>query len=142
MTWQQNAACAEYEDPDAFVPESRTEREQMRETVTARTICAMCSVSDECLTDAIRERDFHTVRGGTVPIARTPGRKQQRPHLPRQGDEALWLFEGGLSPEHIAQAMNVQVASIERSIMRLNKKVPWPQQHIERMKQRTVVQAS
>ena len=127
MTWHSRAACADYQDPDAFVPESKTEREQLRETVTARTICAMCTVSDECLTDAVRERDFYTVRGGTVPIARVPGKRHQRPHLPRQREEALFLFEGGLSPEHIAQAMNVQVASLERSIMRLNVKVPWTQ---------------
>jgi hypothetical protein len=79
------------------------------------------------LTDAIKERDFYTVRGGTVPIARVPGKKQQRPVLPRSGEEAMWLWEGGLGPEHIAKAMNVKVASVERAIMRAGIKIPWTQ---------------
>jgi hypothetical protein len=87
----------------------------------------MCPVSDQCLTDAIKERDFYTVRGGTVPIARVPGKKQQRPVLPRAGEEAMWLWEGGLGPEHIAKAMNVKVASVERAIMRAGINIPWTQ---------------
>jgi hypothetical protein len=39
----------------------------------------------------------------------------------------MWLWEGGLGPEHIAQAMNVKVASIERAIMRAGIKIPWVQ---------------
>ena len=127
MTWHNSAACAGYSDPDAFVPKRHTEREQLRETITARAICAMCPVSDQCLTDALKERDFYTVRGGTVPIARVPGKKQQRPSLPRSGEEAMWLWEGGLGPEHIAQAMNVKIASVERAIMRAGIKIPWVQ---------------
>ena len=127
MTWHNRAACAGYQDPDAFVPQRHTEREQLRETITARAICAMCPVSDQCLTDALKERDFYTVRGGTVPIARVPGKKQQRPSLPRSGEEAMWLWEGGLGPEHIAKAMNVKVASVERAIMRAGIKIPWTQ---------------
>ena len=127
MTWQNQAACAGYEDPDAFVPNTNSERQQLRETITARAICAVCPVSDQCLTDAIRERDFYTVRGGTVPIARVPGKKHQKPILPRAGEEAMWLWKGGLGPEHIAQAMNVKVASVERAIMRFGAEVPWTQ---------------
>ena len=127
MTWQNQAACAGYEDPDAFVPNTNTERQQLRETITARAICAVCPVSAQCLTDAIRERDFYTVRGGTVPIARVPGKKHQKPILPRAGEEAMWLWKGGLGPEHIAQVMNVKVASVERAIMRLGAEVPWTQ---------------
>ena len=127
MTWQNQAACAGYEDPDAFVPHTTSERQQLRETITARAICAGCPVSEQCLTDAIRERDFYTVRGGTVPIARVPGKKHQRPILPRAGEEAMWLWKGGLGPEHIAQAMNVKVASVERAIMRAGIAIPWTQ---------------
>ena len=127
MTWHNSAACAGYEDPDAFVPKRHTEREQLRETITARRICASCPVSDQCLTDAERDRDFYTVRGGTVPIARVPGKKHLPPSLPRAGEEAMWLWEGGLGPEHIAKAMNVKVASVERAIMRAGIKIPWTQ---------------
>ena len=127
MTWQNQAACAGYSDPDAFVPHTTSERQQLRETITARAICAGCPVSEQCLTDAIRERDFYTVRGGTVPIARVPGKKHQRPILPRAGEEAMWLWQGGVGPEHIAKAMNVKVASVERAIMRLGADVPWTQ---------------
>jgi len=111
MTWHSRAACAGYEDPDAFVPHTTSERQQLRETITARRICAMCPVSDECLTDASIERDFYTVRGGTVPIARVPGKKHQRPLLPKAGEEA----------------MNVKVDSVERAIMRAGIKIPWTQ---------------
>ena len=127
MTWQNQAACAGYSDPDAFVPHTTSERQQLRETITARAICAGCVVSDQCLTEAVRERDFYTVRGGTVPIARVPGKKHQRPILPRAGEEAMWLWKGGLGPEHIAQAMNVKVASVERAIMRAGIAIPWTQ---------------
>ena len=127
MTWLNQAACAGYSDPDAFVPVTHTEQQQLRETITARTICAMCPVSDKCLTEAIKERDFYTVRGGTVPISRVPGKKHKPLELPRVGEEAIWLWNGGLSPEHIAQAMNVKVASLERSIARAGIKVPWVQ---------------
>ena len=127
MTWHNSAACAGYSDPDAFVPHTTSERQQLRETITARSICAGCPVSDQCLTDAIIERDFYTVRGGTVPIARVPGKKHQRPLIPRAGEEAMWLWEGGLGPEHIAKAMNVKVASVERAIMRAGIKIPWTQ---------------
>jgi hypothetical protein len=127
MTWHNRAACAGYSDPDAFVPHTTSERQQLRETKTARAICAMCPVSDQCLTDADKERDFYTVRGGTVPIARVPGKKHLPPSLPRAGEEAMWLWDGGLGPEHIAQAMNVKVASVERAIMRAGIKIPWTQ---------------
>jgi hypothetical protein len=85
MTWHNRAACAGYQDPDAFVPKRHTEREQLRETITARSICAGCPVSDQCLTDAIKERDFYTVRGGTVPIARVPGRSNSDHYYQDQG---------------------------------------------------------
>ena len=62
-----------------------------------------------------------------MPIARVPGKKHQRPTLPRAGEEAMWLWKGGLGPEHIAQAMNVKLASVERAIMRAGHSVPWPQ---------------
>lgn len=127
MTWQNQAACAGYKDPDAFVPHTTSERQQLRETITARAICAGCPVSDQCLSEAVRDRDFYTVRGGTVPIARVPGKKHQRPILPRSGEEAMWLWEGGLGPEQIAKAMHVKVASVERAIMRLGADVPWTQ---------------
>jgi hypothetical protein len=39
----------------------------------------------------------------------------------------MWLWDGGLGPEHIAQAMNVKVASVERAIMRAGIKIPWTQ---------------
>ena len=127
MTWHNRAACAGYSDPDAFVPHTTSERQQLRETITARAICAGCPVSDQCLSDAIKERDFYTVRGGIVPIARVPGKKHLRPLLPRAGEEAMWLWDGGLGPEHIAKAMNVKVASVERAIMRAGIKIPWTQ---------------
>jgi len=127
MTWQHGAACAGYQDPDAFVPTTHTERQQLRETITARTICAMCPVTDQCLTDAVQERDYHTVRGGTVPMQRTPGRRSPRAQLPRSGDEAMFLYEGGLGPEHVAQALRIKLASVERAILRAGYNVPWPQ---------------
>jgi hypothetical protein len=39
----------------------------------------------------------------------------------------MWLWDGGLGPEHIAQAMNVKVASVERAIMRAGIQIPWTQ---------------
>lgn len=127
MSWQNSAACAGYQDPDAFVPTTHTEYQQLRETITARAICAGCPVTNQCLTDAVRERDFHTVRGGTVPISRATGKRKPRAHMPRAGEEAMFLFEGGLGPEHVAQAMKIKLASVERAIIRAGLSVPWPQ---------------
>jgi hypothetical protein len=47
--------------------------------------------------------------------------------MPQTGEEAMWLWEGGMSREQIAKAMNVQVASIERAFMRSDLTIPWSQ---------------
>jgi WhiB family redox-sensing transcriptional regulator len=127
--WMQDAACAGYEDPEAFFPTSTNERQQMRETITARSICATCPVSDPCLTHAIKTRDFYSVSGGTIPLQRTKGKLRGNKGTKGQtAQEALFLFEGGRSPEDIAKALDVNLASVERNMMRNNIKCPWPMQ--------------
>jgi len=125
MSWREDASCADYSDPEAFFPEGETEREQLRQTVTARTICAMCTVSHSCFNEAVKTKDFYSVAGGTVPAQRKKGRLKTSPHYETTAEEALFLFEGGLSPEHIARALNVQMSTVERSFTRLGIKTPW-----------------
>lgn len=125
--WRLQAECAEYEDPDAFFPAGNNERDQMRESITARTICAMCPVSDQCFTAAVQERDFYAVRGGTVPAQRRTSKRKYVAPPPRTADEALFLYQGGVHQEAVAQALKIKLASVERAIFRAGMKVPWPQ---------------
>ena len=125
MDWREDAACAGYIDPDAFFPEAETEREQLRLTVTARTICAMCVVSEECFNDAMKTKDIYSVAGGTVPLQRSRGQGRGSRYQRTTADEATFLWDGGLSLQHIAQAMNIQVTAIERSFQRAGKVTPW-----------------
>lgn len=125
MTWREHAECASYEDPEAFFPLTLTERDQLRETVTARTICAMCTVSDQCFTEAVSTGDIYSVAGGTVPAQRKQGKAGKSRHQRTTADEATFLYDGGLTPEHIARAMNIKVASVERSFLRTGKVIPW-----------------
>ena len=62
--WREQALCAQT-DPEAFFP-------QAGETTTAaKRICARCTVSAECLDEALRHRERFGVWGGMSPQERT-----------------------------------------------------------------------
>ncbi len=64
--WQDKAACRGPHG-DVFFPPIITERrEEKRERERkAKSICAQCAVTDECLSHALEEGEHHGVWGGT-----------------------------------------------------------------------------
>lgn len=59
--WRQQAACRGI-DTAVFFPETR----KRDDYAAAMRICASCPVSDECLKDALRDREKRGVWGGTT----------------------------------------------------------------------------
>ena len=69
--WRRNAECR---GPNGawFYPPSRPERreERARREAKAKTICAMCAVSQQCLEYALETREQHGVWGGLTELER------------------------------------------------------------------------
>ena len=68
MSWRDQALCRQVgpglHEPDKY---DRHHRAQINE---AKSVCAMCPVRAECLTEAIAEDDQVTIRGGLTPTER------------------------------------------------------------------------
>lgn len=64
--WPAQAACVGV-DPDLFFPDPDTPMDRVEE---AKRICGACPVKHDCLTDAIRLRDWEGIRGGLTPNER------------------------------------------------------------------------
>ncbi len=69
--WQRHAAC---KGPRAelFFPPTAPERKEDRAAreQDAKLICAVCAVSRECLSYALRIREAHGIWGGTTELER------------------------------------------------------------------------
>lgn len=61
--WYESAACNST-DPDAFFSDLLSIRAKAKE------ICSRCSVVEECLQDALDNKDHHGIRGGMSPQER------------------------------------------------------------------------
>lgn len=58
LTWQTDAACRRWPDPDAFFPDRGDESEAVL------LLCARCPVQRRCADQAVRERQRYGVWGG------------------------------------------------------------------------------
>jgi len=65
LEWQQNAACRG-EHASSFYPPSHFERKDVRlaRERLAKSICAVCSVRQACLSHALRTSEPHGIWGG------------------------------------------------------------------------------
>ncbi len=58
--WREAAACLEVENEVNFFPN----KEDLRSILKAKSICATCPVSDECLTWALETKQSEGIWGG------------------------------------------------------------------------------
>lgn len=57
MSWHSLAACLG-SDPSLWFPQAGESADE------AKAICTTCPVRDDCLNDAMNNRDMHGIRGG------------------------------------------------------------------------------
>lgn len=106
--WEQLAACATA-DPELFFPNPSDE------AVEAKRICARCTVSEECLSGALRTSDNeHGVRGGL-----TAGERQKLVDTARaytKVDRVLvtQLLDKGNPPNAIAAQLRIHHRTVQR----------------------------
>lgn len=74
--WVREAACAGH-DPELFFAEHAT-----GSYAEARTICAACPVTTECLTWAVETNTQFGMWGGLAPHQRAHLRRRRRHHAP------------------------------------------------------------
>lgn len=58
LSWQADAACRRWPDPEAFFPDRGDE------SATVLLLCSGCSVQPRCADQALRERQRYGVWGG------------------------------------------------------------------------------
>lgn len=79
--WVDRALCLETYDPIFFPEQSVAPHIVNRKEKQAKELCAACTVSDECLADALRvsrASDVGGVRGGLTKDERDEYRKKHR----------------------------------------------------------------
>lgn len=76
--WREAAACLDYE-ADLFFPLS----DDPRDTVTAKAVCAGCTVREECLAFAIETGQADGIWGGLTPSERRRLRQRWLRQVPR-----------------------------------------------------------
>ena len=65
VTWQENANCIDA-DPEIFFSDTETLRLTARSIKEAKSVCAECSVSNECLQYALQDNGLMGIWGGTT----------------------------------------------------------------------------
>lgn len=75
--WTELAACrAPGTDPELFFPVSETGMAS-RQVALAKTVCARCPVTDQCLDWAVRTGEPEGIWGGTTPSERRRLRRRR-----------------------------------------------------------------
>lgn len=82
MEWLRNAACAG-EDPELFFPVG-TRGPALREIAAAKSVCARCPVSTQCLAFALHSGQVSGVWGGTCEEERAVLLRTTREHARRR----------------------------------------------------------
>jgi len=112
------AKCAQ-EDPDFFFPDSKVEWEERHERL--QELCNSCIHKAACLSFAINNHETDGFWGGMTP--------QERGHLMTKKEDGTRRFREiqeylsrGLTKEEIASKLNIQLASLERTLDRAKRK--------------------
>ena len=112
------AKCME-EDPDFFFPDSKVEWEQRIERL--KELCGSCIHKTACLSFAINNQETDGFWGGMTP--------EQRSHLVTKKEDGTRRFREvqeylsrGLTKEEIARKLQIQLASLERTLERAKRK--------------------
>lgn len=86
--WRSAGACLSA-DPDLFFPIA-TGPVQERQVATARRICAVCAVKQQCLDFAMRTPETYGIWGGTTPDERIRARRALTARLRRARPAPAW----------------------------------------------------
>jgi len=106
------------EDPDFFFPVSQVELEERIQRL--RQICGSCLHQDPCKKFAMNNREENGFWGGTTPDERYAlSKKEVGSHRLK---EIQSLLSQGYGKRDVARILNVQLASIERTLDRARKK--------------------
>jgi DNA-binding NarL/FixJ family response regulator len=107
------------EDPDFFFPVSQVELEERIQRL--RQICGSCIHEDPCRKFAMNNEEENGFWGGTTPDERYLLSKNKEVGS-RRLREIEALLSQGYSKRDVARILNVQLASIERTLDRAKKK--------------------
>ena len=113
----ENAACADFEDPDYFFPDGRAE--EAKRLPTLRSICGACIERKECLAYAIKEEIPHGIWGGKTPSER--GQNLKRDEKKERQKRIIKLRDQGISTEEIAIKVGIRVTQVYRIFTEANK---------------------
>jgi len=113
----ENAACADFEDPDYFFPDGRAE--EAKRLPTLRSICGACIDRKECLAYAIKEEIPHGIWGGKTPSER--GQNLKRDEKKERQKRIIKLRDQGISTEEIAIKVGIRVTQVYRIFTDANK---------------------
>jgi WhiB family redox-sensing transcriptional regulator len=113
----ENAACAEYDDPDYFFPDGRAE--EAKRLPILRSICGACIDRKECLAYAIKEEIPHGIWGGKTPSER--GHDLKRDQKKERQKRIVRLRDQGISTEEIATKEGIRVTQVYRIFTDANK---------------------
>jgi len=113
----ENAACADFEDPDYFFPDGRAE--EAKRLPTLRSICGACIDRKECLAYAIKEEIPHGIWGGKTPSER--GQNLKRDEKKERQKRIIKLRDQGISTEEIAIKVGIRVTQVYRIFTEANK---------------------
>jgi len=113
----ENAACANYEDPDYFFPEGKAEEAERLPNL--RRICGACIERKECLAYAIKEEIPHGIWGGKTPSER--GQNLKRDEKKARQERIIKLRNQGISTDEIARKVGIRVTQVYRIFTEANK---------------------
>ncbi len=113
----ENAACADYEDPDYFFPDGRAEEAERLPNL--RRICGACIERKECLAYAIKEEIPHGIWGGKTPSER--GQNLKRDEKKARQERIIKLRNQGISTDEIARKVGIRVTQVYRIFTEANK---------------------
>lgn len=113
----ENAACADYEDPDYFFPDGRAEEAERLPNL--RRICGACIERKECLAYAIKEEIPHGIWGGKTPSER--GQNLKRDEKKARQERIIKLRNQGISTDEIARKVGIRVTQVYRIFTEANR---------------------
>ena len=113
----ENAACADFEDPDYFFPDGKAEEAERLPKL--RKICGACIERKECLAYAIKEEIPHGIWGGKTPSER--GQNLKRDEKKERQKRIIKLRDQGISTDEIARKVGIRVTQVYRIFTEANK---------------------
>lgn len=108
LRWQDDALCAQT-DPEAFFPEKGGSIE------TAKQICAMCDVREQCLKYAMDNNfDYDGIFGGLSPRNRRKLRENRQGSSRSKRQEVISMTARHMTTEQISEVLGISPRQVQR----------------------------